>query len=883
MDPSEWHALGEAQYQRHHLFDMGASWREEVAAVGDLKDFEVVPAQYGGPVAMLRKSQLLVKMDAKGSLARTLFIFNACGTRLASISFKEYDEKKKTLLGMAWTDEMRLLLVFDDGLCVTYSIMGDVENTFNILSKNLNTKIWSFESWGGGIACLLGNYMVVQVMDIDSVQPRIDLIMETGISETNPPTCMAVLNPRFVKSNMPEIFLGTSNRSLVVLTKIPSGNKDSMVDMQLQDALKAPIEAIAIAPNGMFMAMYTQDGLLTVLNTAFDKKILEFETSSKTTPKSMLWCGEDSVVLYWQNVGLIMVGPLGSWLKFPCDGPVELCQEVDSCRIYSSRGHELLMRVPKATESIKRIGSTSPAAMLFDALDAFDSGDAKADENIRSIQVHNTLEQAITDCITAAGNEFDYAAQLALLRAAAYGKCFFDNSAEARSANYDSELFVDMSRKLRVLNALRKPSVGLPLTLRQFDRLTSDVVVSRLVAMRQHFLAIKICEYLKISPDRVLVHWACEKVKTSFADVVTDEALVSLVRKKLKDATLVSYSEIASCAERAGRRRLATMLLDLEENASDQVPLLLSMGECELALRKALESSQTDLIYMALFHMERLVPADDLSRVLQSEPMYADAIHLLTAYYIATGEDVAKLGTFSSGALGLNTRHVDTIWPDVASANYDVLRSFQLPDVDAKLKVLKDATAKFNVAKLPINAKLTEEQMDLLVEQKKLDEKAPHMASYVGLSLSDTIKQLCTDAKRDPKSLQLAAGLAKKFKVPEKRFYHVKIKALAETQQWDTLHKFSQEKKNPPCGFKAFAVACLREGEKGQAESYAARITQPDEKFETLIHLAMWPAALELAVKLKDPEKLSKVGNTCQSAEIQAQVDQAAQALGFIH
>ncbi|EQC40441.1 hypothetical protein SDRG_02337 [Saprolegnia diclina VS20] len=869
MDPSEWHALGEAQYQRHHLFDMGASWREEVASVGDLKDFDVVPAQYGGPVALLRKSQLLVKMDAKGSLSRTLFIFNACGSRLASISFKEYDEKKKTLLGMAWTDEMRLLCVFDDGLCVTYSIMGELDNSFNIVSRNLNTKIWSFESWGGGIACLLGNYMVVQVMDIDSVSPRIDLIMETGISEANPPTCMAVLHPRFVKTNMPEIFLGTSAKSLVVLSKLPGSNKDSMTDMHLEESIKAPIEAIAIAPNGMFMAMYTQDGVLTVLNTNFDKKILEFETSSKATPKSMLWCGEDSVVLYWQNVGLIMVGPLGSWLKFPCDGPVELCQEVDSCRIYSSRGHELLMRVPKATESIKRIGSTSPAAMLFDALDAFDSGDAKADENIRSIQVHKTLEQAITDCINAAGNEFDYAAQLSLLRAAAYGKCFFDNSADARSSGYDSELFVDMSRKLRVLNALRKPSVGLPLTLRQFDRLTSDVVVSRLVAMRQHYLAIKICEYLKISPDRVLVHWACEKVKASFGDApMTDEAVVSLVRKKLKDATLVSYSEIASCAERAGRRRLATMLLDLEENASDQVPLLLSMGECELALRKALESSQTDLIYMALFHMERLVPVDDFRRVLQSEPMYADAIHLITSYYIGTGESREKL---------------DAIWPDMASANYDVLQSFQVMDVDAKLKVLKDAMAKFNVAKLPINAKLTEEQMDLLVEQKKLDEKAPHIStSFVGLSLSDTIKQLCMDAKRDPKSLQLAAGLAKKFKVPEKRFYHVKIKALAETQQWDTLHKFSQEKKTPPCGFKAFAVACLREGEKGQAESYAARITQPDEKFDTFIHLQMWLAALELAVKLKDPEKLSMVRNNCQSPDIQAQVDQAAQQLGFI-
>ncbi|GLE07999.1 hypothetical protein PINS_up018867 [Pythium insidiosum] len=33
--------------------------------------------------------------------------------------------------------------------------------------------------------------------------------------------------------------------------------------------------------------------------------------------------------------------------------------------------------------------------------------------------------------------------------------------------------------------------------------------------MRHHFLALKICEYLSIPTDRVLVHWACEKVRAA--------------------------------------------------------------------------------------------------------------------------------------------------------------------------------------------------------------------------------------------------------------------------------------------------------------------------------------------------------------------------------
>ncbi|CAK4660531.1 unnamed protein product [Aphanomyces euteiches] len=883
MDPSEWHALGDVPYQKHQLFEMAPEWKEEVSALGDLREFLVVPAQFGGPIAMIRDPSRLVKMDSKGSLSRTLFIFNACGAKLAAIDFSSFDTKKKTLFGMFWTDEMRLLCVFDDGDCISYSIMGDVENQFTLFPADSKFKVISFEAWGGGLVALLDNFMIAQALDIDSVKPRVYCIAETGVSPANPPTCMAVLDPRFVKSGLPEIFLGTATNSLVVVSKGTSSSEPNKVmDMKLQSSIKAPISKIAIAPNGMFMAIFTQDGTLTVLNTGFDKKILAFDTQSKTSPAAMLWCGEDSVLLYWQSVGLIMVGPKGSWLKFPCDdGPVSLCQEVDCCRIYSSRTHEVLMRVPRAIETIKRIGSTAPAAMLLDALDAFDSGDAKADENIRAIQTQHTLEQAIMDCITAAGNEFDYTAQSTLLRAASYGKCFFDNSNPAApggttdnpSSNYDSELFVDMCRKLRVLNALRKPSIGLPLTLTQFDRLSCEVVVSRLVAMHHHFIALKICEYMKITSDRVLVHWACEKVKSSFETdpsgiPMTDEAIVSMVRKKLKDATLVSYSEIASCAERAGRHRLATMLLDLEENSSDQVPLLLSMGEYELALRKSLESSNTDLIYLTLFHMERTMPPDHFRRVLHSEPQYAEAIHLLSSFYIATKAESTKL---------------ENIWHEVSSANYDVLTSFVEPNTDEKLKKLKEAMAKYNSAKLPINAKLTEEQIDLLVEQRKLDEKAsagPY--TYVGMSLSDTIRHLCMDAKREPKSLQVAAAIVKKFKVPEKRFYRVKIKALAETHQWDTLHKFSNEKKTPPCGFKAFAIACLQEGEKGQAESYASRITQPDEKFDTLIHLQMWTAALDMAVKLKDPDKLSSVRNNCPLPDIHAQIDQAAQQLGFI-
>ncbi|CAI5715278.1 unnamed protein product [Peronospora destructor] len=868
---TEWHTLGKVQYQKWTVY--GMNWASE--GVKDLRDYVSACAPFGGPVALLRDPKKLIKVASDSVLTRQLLLFNACGHLLGTADWKSFEDKKETLLGMTWTDELRLLCVFASGNCVAFNMNGDEETKFALFPPGSKDKVATFEAWGGGLVALTEKMALLQVLEVDSVRPKVSLLPDCGLSETNPPTCMAVLEPKFLKSIYPDVLLGTSNRSLVIV------NKDGGAqDMKLQDSIAAPISAVAIAPNGLFMALFSQDGILTVLNTMMDKKILTFDTQSKASPLSMQWCGEDSVLLYWPSAGLVMVGPYGSWLRFPYSESIVLAQEVDCCRVYTASSHDIVLRVPTCVENIKGVGSTAPAAMLYQALDAFDSGDAKADEHIRFILSQNALEDAIKDCVNAAGSEFEYASQTTLLRAASYGKCFVDSAMDASSAlpggtgtgggntMMDAEMFVDMCRKIRTLNALRQQDIGFPLTVTQFDRLTAEVVVSRLVAMRHHFLALKICEYLNIPTDRVLVHWACEKVKAATSSNVPDEELVGLVRKRLKNATLVSYADIANCAERANRRRLATMFLDLEENASDQVPLLLSMGEFELALRKSLESNNTDLVYMTLFHLERTLPSmDEFRYVLNREPMYAEAVNLMLLYYRATK---------SSGSPAL--------WTDVASAENDLLLSFKTSDVDEKVAALKDAATKYTNAKLPAHTKLTEEQIELLQEQGKLEEKPENVKrrKLVGQSISNTMKMLLRDSKYEPKLLPLVAAFAKKFKVPDKRFYRVKIKALAETQQWDALHKFSMEKKNPPCGFKAFAIACLEEGEKQQAENYTARITSVDEKFETLIHLDLYSDALQLAIKLKDPEKLTNVRNLCNDDNICNLADKAAMELGFV-
>ena len=64
-------------------------------------------------------------------------------------------------------------------------------------------------------------------------------------------------------------------------------------------------------------------------------------------------------------------------MRYYYDDPIVLISECDGVRILSNTTMEFLQRVPDSTVSIFKIGSTTPAALLYDALDHFDRRSAK--------------------------------------------------------------------------------------------------------------------------------------------------------------------------------------------------------------------------------------------------------------------------------------------------------------------------------------------------------------------------------------------------------------------------------------------------------------------------------------------------------------------------
>lgn len=72
---------------------------------------------------------------------------------------------------------------------------------------------------------------------------------------------------------------------------------------------------------------------------------------------------------------------------------------------------------------------------------------------------------------------------------------------------------------------------------------------------------------------------------------------------------------------------------------------------------------------------------------------------------------------------------------------------------------------------------------------------------FAGLTLAETISQLLGDGFN-----KRAERVRADFRVPDKRWWWLKLKALAATQNWEGLEAFAKSKKSP-IGYEPFVVS----------------------------------------------------------------------------
>lgn len=100
--------------------------------------------------------------------------------------------------------------------------------------------------------------------------------------------------------------------------------------------------------------------------------------------------------------------------------------------------------------------------------------------------------------------------------------------------------------------------------------------------------------------------------------------------------------------------------------------------------------------------------------------------------------------------------------------------------------------------------------------------------TFYGLPVHETIKRLLILG-----DLKNAEKKRTEYKVPEKRFWWLRIQVLSETYQWDELEKFSKAKKSP-IGYEPFVEVCLKQNNIEEAKKYLPKCRN-DKKIKLYI------------------------------------------------
>lgn len=612
--------------------------------------------------------------------------------------------------------------------------------------------------------------------------------------------------------------------------------------------IEAPVDAICASPNGKLLALIA-DKTVRVVNSDVSRELRVWDMRDSdvyrscesaapvlaplaepsfampvpdkggiggTGITSMAWCGDDTVALAWKDTVLV-IGPYDDPLSLRVPGAVHLFGHADGLQMIHAEAHEYLDRVESASEAVLRPGSTHVATILLDASQLAQNSSPRAYEAVQAI--HDELLPAIDVCIAAASQAWDVHTQQRLLKAALFGKTFLDV--------YDSTTYLRVARTLRVLNAVRDYRVGIPARYAALYAHGPSMLLYRLCARHMHQMAERICTYLQVRPDEVLKHWARAKLVHARGDTAQ---LAQLIIAKFEAAGALNFAEIALTAWQAGQARLATALLDHEPRAVGQVPLLLHMHEHRLALQRAVECGDADLIYYVLFRLQQRMSRGEFFRILQA-PLEAPDVPLPSK---TVGVRPPCDATYAALAASLLERYAreqdqellrDFYFLDDRSTAQALLCIADAPRDAARygerVQALRRAAKYFSDDReRGLDARLSEEAASLLGFQAGLDKELalmgvrPSGESLVGLPLLRTI-EVCLHHGL----LKRAERLKHEYKVSDRLYFSARVHALVAREDWDGLAVCVGRR--PPGGLEPIVSTLLHAGHVEEACRYA--------------------------------------------------------------
>ncbi|KPA78595.1 putative vacuolar protein sorting complex subunit [Leptomonas pyrrhocoris] len=633
------------------------------------------------------------------------------------------------------------------------------------------------------------------------------------------------------------------------------------------------------------------DGTLYSTSSGFSEVSLLGRTEvSSADFKQLTWCGNHCVVVVQQvrysgaeeeddgtcTAHLVNADDPDNTDSIP-DLPydIRLLMEGDGVWMLSKDWLYFLQEVPLPVQRVFSVGSRAPAAMLLNIYDEFMTGNASAVRMLQSLERQTSaLMDAVADCVAAAGFEFEAAQQKRLLRIAAFGRTF--------CSVCDPGAFVGMGKRLRVRNHLRFESVGMILTDCQLKCLGEERLLQRLAMCNEHQVAFCVADALGSDMKPIMINWAMSKL-TSVATRGKDEekGVAKQIVKKLKACNFNRFAELAQQAKISGCGAAALVLLDSETSPGKQIPMLLSIGEADVALKRAMSSADADLLFTVMVHLIRTRG----SSVIATLATHKASRDLLLQYVgMCEGNQGLMVEYFNKNPrtqvyfhlrsfFQEETRLSNALAQSVENADWEMLQECKSVDIQAAILSAKKAveqsprpqpaTTAFSPivgGGIPFPPSMVEERY-LLLQSKLIEEQVQLMKEFkdcrfLQASAADTIRFALEHGRTS-----VAQRLKNDFCIPEKMYQRCMLSAYLSTGQWDLIDNMSgvTSSKKTLIDGEAYVAALLSYKRPQQAKQYVPRIPQIEVRMEYYVLCGDWFGAGAECKRNNDPDLLGQL------------------------
>lgn len=819
----------------------------------DLTACLLASAKYGGPIAATYNSaRKTIGQKLDDSLRNRINFYNNNGTILKSNFFTSMPN---IAVFEFLEDEILLVVYVTGGYLLVHPLKGCVREG-SLGSQFQNQKIESGNAVENGVVFFTQKqkkfYYVLNLLEGDKheaipfIEPSSDL--SSGEFFYGLPFVAVPAS------------LTTDKKLTVIVPCQPTGVEYLLENYQKVICMdKEPIQhgASPILKKIIMMAVstpYSEDNSKTkgTVNFAFltDEKevhvVTDFNPKSFWTtkvdynegieskkPKDLMFCGKDTVILYFQRSFLIItengtklvtLDKVMMFYGFP---------EIDGLRFIMQTGEKatcsIFRKAPKSYMKIFKSASFDPAAILYQVSKEFLKKNPSPDTEIRNNK--ENLCQAVQDCLDAATFEISEKRQKKLLQAASYGKAFLTPEA------LDPNILAEKCKELKVLYNVKKETLARTITYEQLHHMNEKHLIKILMRYNAHYLAYRICTFRNLPEDvvsSIYINWALKKVENE-SDKASD-VLCKEIYTKLKDQPGISYTEIAHKAAEVGKEELAVLLLEKEVSASRKVPILLWMKDYnrnyEKALEEAAKANDSNLIYLCIIKIIRNFPElpQAFEKFVNSKVLQT---HMLN--YLTLNSKMSERIDFLK-FLGANDELGYECIARASAANNLTER------IDFLKLSLSFWSAKFRDFPGDKLSKIVTRYIETNTQLKEACAKSKTIFPMKNISM--TLEELVTSKPKSVKDFQKLTDIS------ERRVVFAQLTELAKAREWKKFDDLVSSKNTKKVEFIPFEdiVEIIHDytGEVKKIEQYIEKITDEDMQLNFWSGYKMWRKAAEI-------------------------------------